>query len=152
MFQFLKISPPHQKDTHSCERGKLHEHRKIRFIPVLPHFYHAIFCHIFFYIFFHHILPYLTSLYHIATIFCHLFCRVSQLPKTAPRLHPPVAFFFFGAREDGEITGQGRQELNGWSYVGGFLRGFWGVTSPLIEVKQPQRKTHLFSATFIEVK
>ena len=48
MFQFLKIfTPPHQKDNHSCERGKLHEHRKVRFISVLPHFYHAIFCHIF---------------------------------------------------------------------------------------------------------
>ena len=127
MFQFLKIfTPPHQKDTHSRERRKLHEHRKARFISVLPHFYHAIFCHIFFPFFFttfcHILQVFITFLPYFATCFAEF----PSFVKPHQGFIPLLRFFFFGAREDGEITGQGRQELNGWSYVGGFLRGFGG--------------------------
>ena len=76
----------------------------LRFITFLHYFTFFLKPYVVIESYFYHILPHSILLYF--TVFYdfrnHLFRRFSQ---------------------EGEITGQGRQELNGWSYVGGFLRG-----------------------------
>ena len=69
---------------------------------------------------FHEHLKFASSpFYHILTLFYDFLPLVSRFAKK-PDLEKTA---LFGESQEGEITGQGRQELNGWSYVGGFLRG-----------------------------